>query len=71
MRCKSPVFFLECGLLAVRPPDESRFALLARRDALLSLLRRFAVEAARDEARMLCHDLVARPVMPSYRLAAA
>jgi hypothetical protein len=40
-------------------------------EPLLSLLRRFAVEAARDEARTLCHDLVARPVMPSYRLAAA
>jgi uncharacterized protein (DUF2336 family) len=40
-------------------------------EPLLSLLRRFAVEAARDEARTLCHDLVARPAMPSYRLAAA
>jgi hypothetical protein len=26
---------------------------------LLALLRRFAVEAARDEARMFCEDLVA------------
>jgi hypothetical protein len=38
---------------------------------LLSLLRRFAVEAARDEARTFCHDLVARPPAPAYRLAAA
>jgi hypothetical protein len=30
-------------------------------EPLLSLLRRFAVEAARDEARAFCHDLVARP----------
>jgi hypothetical protein len=27
--------------------------------SLLSLLRRFAVEAAREEARMFCDDLVA------------
>jgi uncharacterized protein (DUF2336 family) len=40
-------------------------------EPLLSLLRRFAVEAARDEARMFCQDLVARPAMPAYRLAAA
>jgi hypothetical protein len=40
-------------------------------EPLLSLLRRFAVEAARDEARMFCHDLVAQPVMPAYSLAAA
>lgn len=40
-------------------------------EPLLSLLRRFAVEAARDEARMFCHDLVAQPVAPAYRLAAA
>ena len=40
-------------------------------EPLLSLLRRFAVEAARDEARMFCHDLVAKPTMPVYRLAAA
>ena len=40
-------------------------------EPLLSLLRRFAVEAARDEARMFCQDLVAKPAMPVYRLAAA
>jgi uncharacterized protein (DUF2336 family) len=40
-------------------------------EPLLSLLRRFAVEAARDEARVFCHDLVAKPTMPAYRLAAA
>jgi uncharacterized protein (DUF2336 family) len=40
-------------------------------EPLLSLLRRFAVEAARDEARMFCHDLVAHPPAPVYRLAAA
>jgi uncharacterized protein (DUF2336 family) len=40
-------------------------------EPLLSLLRRFAVEAARDEARTFCHDLVAKPTMPVYRLAAA
>jgi hypothetical protein len=40
-------------------------------EALLGLLRRFAVEAARDEARTFCHDLVARPAMPTYRRAAA
>jgi uncharacterized protein (DUF2336 family) len=40
-------------------------------EPLLSLLRRFAVEAARDEARMFCHDLVARPQAPAMsRLAA-
>src|SRR4051812_11884934 len=37
--------------------------------ALLALLRRFAVEAAREEARMFCEDLVADDSMP--RLAAA
>jgi uncharacterized protein (DUF2336 family) len=31
---------------------------------LFALLRRFAVEAARDEARMFCEDLVARDCMP-------
>jgi uncharacterized protein (DUF2336 family) len=32
---------------------------------LLALLRRFAVEAAREEARMFCDDLVAEdPIMP-------
>jgi uncharacterized protein (DUF2336 family) len=41
-------------------------------EPLLSLLRRFAVEAARDEARLFCHDLVARPVAPvPLRLVAA
>jgi uncharacterized protein (DUF2336 family) len=32
--------------------------------SLLALLRRFAVEAAREEARMFCDDLVAAPLMP-------
>jgi len=32
--------------------------------ALLALLRRFAVEAAREEARMFCEDLVADDGMP-------
>ena len=32
--------------------------------ALLALLRRFAVEAAREEARMFCEDLVADDSMP-------
>jgi hypothetical protein len=36
--------------------------------SLLSLLRRFAVEAAREEARMFCDDLVANdqaiPLVP-------
>jgi hypothetical protein len=41
-------------------------------EPLLSLLRRFPVDAARDEARMFCHDLVARPVAPApLRLVAA
>jgi hypothetical protein len=31
----------------------------AGNDAVLALLRRFAVEAAREEARMFCDDLVA------------
>ncbi len=36
--------------------------------SLLSLLRRFAVEAAREEARMFCDDLVANDqTMPSVR----
>ena len=41
--------------------------------ALLALLRRFAVEAARDEARMFCDDLVADSVPPpaAYRIADA
>ena len=30
-----------------------------RRASLLALLRRFAVEAAREEARLFCDDLVA------------
>ena len=33
--------------------------------SLLALLRRFAVEAAREEARMFCDDLVANDAMPS------
>ena len=40
-------------------------------NALLALLRRFAVEAARDEARMFCDDLVAdaaHPAAAQYRL---
>jgi uncharacterized protein (DUF2336 family) len=40
-------------------------------NALLALLRRFAVEAARDEARMFCDDLVADAAPPAaaqYRL---
>ncbi|RDV05360.1 DUF2336 domain-containing protein [Undibacter mobilis] len=40
---------------------------LERRDdmaSLLALLRRFAVEAAREEARMFCDDLVAYEPMP-------
>jgi hypothetical protein len=32
--------------------------------ALLALLRRFAVEAARGEARIFCEDLVADDSMP-------
>jgi uncharacterized protein (DUF2336 family) len=40
--------------------------------SLLALLRRFAVEAAREEARMLCEDLVAedRRLAPPVRAAA-
>ena len=33
--------------------------------SLLALLRRFAVEAAREEARMFCDDLVANDAMPT------
>ena len=40
----------------------------AKRDpdmaSLLALLRRFAVEAAREEARMFCDDLVANDILP-------
>jgi hypothetical protein len=37
--------------------------------SLLALLRRFAVEAAREEARLFCDDLVAAPIMPpAYRI---
>ena len=32
--------------------------------ALLALLRRFAVEAAREEARLFCEDLVAQDLLP-------
>ena len=32
--------------------------------SLMALLRRFAVEAAREEARMFCDDLVANDAMP-------
>ncbi len=32
--------------------------------SLLALLRRFAVEAAREEARMFCDDLVANDILP-------
>ena len=38
-------------------------------EPLLTLLRRFAAEAAREEARMFCHDLVAGE--DNERLAAA
>jgi uncharacterized protein (DUF2336 family) len=37
--------------------------------ALLALLRRFAVEAAREEARMFCEDLVADDSMPRPAMA--
>ncbi len=41
-------------------------------EPLLTLLRRFAAEAAREEARMFCDDLVAGDVvMPSYERARA
>jgi uncharacterized protein (DUF2336 family) len=43
-----------------------------RRDdmaSLLALLRRFAVEAAREEARMFCDDLVAYDPVPYDRVA--
>jgi uncharacterized protein (DUF2336 family) len=33
--------------------------------ALLALLRRFAVEAAREEARLFCDDLVADEIVPA------
>ena len=33
--------------------------------SLLALLRRFAVEAAREEARMFCDDLVANDIVPN------
>src|SRR5262249_7383146 len=41
-------------------------------DAVLALLRRFAVEAAREEARMFCDDLAATdaPLMLEDRLVA-
>ena len=42
---------------AVRDPDMA---------SLLSLLRRFAVEAAREEARMFCDDLVANDEAAPY-----
>ncbi len=32
--------------------------------SLLALLRRFAVEAAREEARLFCEDLVANDILP-------
>lgn len=35
--------------------------------SLLALLRRFAVEAAREEARLFCDDLVAAPLTPPVR----
>jgi hypothetical protein len=35
-------------------------------EPLLTLLRRFATEAARDEARMFCRDLVARDAPDGY-----
>jgi uncharacterized protein (DUF2336 family) len=39
--------------------------------SLLALLRRFAVEAAREEARMFCDDLVANDILPSPTALAA
>jgi hypothetical protein len=41
--------------------------------ALLALLRRFAVEAAREEARLFCDDLVADDMMTAvpYQIARA
>ena len=38
--------------------------------SLLALLRRFAVEAAREEARMFCDDLVANDEGGERRLVA-
>jgi uncharacterized protein (DUF2336 family) len=35
-------------------------------EPVLALLRRFASEAAREEARLFCEDLVAAPVAPVY-----
>lgn len=51
----------------------ARCAELATDDAEphIMLLQRFAVEAARDEARLFCDDLVARPSAALPRLAAA
>ena len=39
--------------------------------SLMALLRRFAVEAARDEARMFCEDLVANDIVPRLARPAA
>jgi len=41
----------------------------AETEALLSLLRRFAVEAAREEARSYCSDLVAQNSVPQRLVA--
>jgi uncharacterized protein (DUF2336 family) len=38
--------------------------------SLLALLRRFAVEAAREEARLFCEDLMADDALPLHALAA-
>jgi uncharacterized protein (DUF2336 family) len=40
-------------------------------EPLLTLLRRFAAEAAREEARMFCQDLVGDDIEPSYEQQAA
>jgi hypothetical protein len=40
-------------------------------EPLLTLLRRFATEAAREEARAFCHDLVAGASVPAERQRAA
>jgi hypothetical protein len=43
-------------------------------EPLLTLLRRFATEAARDEAKLFCEELVARDAVATnlaYRLIAA
>jgi hypothetical protein len=39
-------------------------AALGEIEPLLTLLRRYAAEAAREEARMFCHELVAEDAIP-------